>query len=343
MTETHTSIAWTDQWQLIDRRQWSLFVAEHPNGTFFQTPEYVELHQDVKGYQPFVVAAYHADNQQMIGILVAIRHHVYGGMARYVTSRVIVVGGPLVDAQYPEAAGVLLQRFVKNMQWKAIFSEFRNLFDMSSCHAALMAHHAIFEDHLDILIDLRKDEDALWKEIRSKRRNAIRHAQKEAVEVRELSTEAEREHSWRIIRDLYRREKLPLAPKALFERAFALLVPQGYLKVYGAFYQDRLIGTRYLLAYKNMLYDWYAGSDEVFYSLRSNDLMPWTVLVKGKEEGFTLFDFGGAGKPSVPYGVRDYKKSFGGTLVNFGRYELYHNKPLFNVMKLAFRFWQWIQ
>jgi lipid II:glycine glycyltransferase (peptidoglycan interpeptide bridge formation enzyme) len=43
------------------------------------------------------------------------------------------------------------------------------------------------------------------------------------------------------------------------------------------------------------------------------------VFLWGHERGFTRFDFGGAGKPNVPYGVRDYKLKFGGELVNTGR------------------------
>ncbi|MGC9152085.1 MAG: lipid II:glycine glycyltransferase FemX [Microbacter sp.] len=343
MTEVQSTMILTDQLEAIDRHQWSLFVAAHPNGTFFQTPEYVELHQGVKGFTTHVFVAYTSDQKKMIGVLVAVRQYVYGGIARYLTSRVIVAGGPLVDVHYPEAALLLLREMKKTMRFRAVYSEFRNLFDMTSMHSAFMAQKAIFEDHLDILIDLQKAEEVLWNEVRPKRRNAIRHAQKQSVEVRELSTDVEREASWRIIQRLYRREKLPLAPKAMFDRAFAFLVPKGMLKIYGAFHQGQLIGTRYILAYKTILYDWYAGSDASFYALRPNDVMPWIVFVKGKAEGFTQFDFGGAGKPSIPYGVRDYKKSFGGTMVNYGRYALYHNKPLFVLMQWAFRLWQRFQ
>ena len=44
-----------------------------------------------------------------------------------------------------------------------------------------------------------------------------------------------------------------------------------------------------------------------------------------KNAGKTIFDFGGAGKPVVHYGVRDYKMKFGGKLVNYGRLTLVHN------------------
>ncbi len=46
----------------------------------------------------------------------------------------------------------------------------------------------------------------------------------------------------------------------------------------------------------------------------------------GSENKFNIFDFGGAGKPGEEYGVRNFKKRFGGKSVNFGRYELIHCK-----------------
>ena len=55
-------------------------------------------------------------------------------------------------------------------------------------------------------------------------------------------------------------------------------------------------------------------------------LLPWKIMEWGHENGYKLFDFGGAGKPNIPYGVRDYKLKFGGDLVNFGRFEKVHKK-----------------
>ena len=40
------------------------------------------------------------------------------------------------------------------------------------------------------------------------------------------------------------------------------------------------------------------------------------------------FNFMGAGKPDVPYGVRNFKSKFGGELVETPRYVIAH-KPLF--------------
>ena len=52
---------------------------------------------------------------------------------------------------------------------------------------------------------------------------------------------------------------------------------------------------------------------------------------------YTIFDFGGAGKPNEEYGVRDFKKKYGGKLVNFGRYEKVHSPKKLKVSKQVFK------
>ena len=55
------------------------------------------------------------------------------------------------------------------------------------------------------------------------------------------------------------------------------------------------------------------------------------------QEAFEVFDFGGAGQPNVPYGVRDHKMKFGGDLVNLGRFEIVHNRFLYELANFGFK------
>jgi lipid II:glycine glycyltransferase (peptidoglycan interpeptide bridge formation enzyme) len=77
--------------------------------------------------------------------------------------------------------------------------------------------------------------------------------------------------------------------------------------------------------------------------MHPNDLIPWDVFLWGKENGFTRFDFGGAGKPDVPYGVREYKKKFGGKMVSYGRYEKINKPNLMKIAKTGFQIMQWLK
>ena len=63
----------------------------------------------------------------------------------------------------------------------------------------------------------------------------------------------------------------------------------------------------------------------------------------GSNNGYKIFDFGGAGKPNLAYGVRDHKLKFGGELVEFGRFEKVHNKFLMKVGELGLKLYKFIK
>ncbi len=121
---------------------------------------------------------------------------------------------------------------------------------------------------------------------------------------------------------------------------FEQLGGKGMVKIFCALKEGQIIGIRIGLVYKNMIYDWYAGSRRDFYKYNPNDFLPYNILVWGNNNGFELFDFGGAGKPNVPYGVRDHKMKFGGELVEFGRFEKVHNKLLLEIGKIGLKFYK---
>ena len=143
--------------------------------------------------------------------------------------------------------------------------------------------------------------------------------------------------SYNILKEVYKRAKIPLADIDLFNNALNVLGEKKMIRFLGAYYNEKIIGVMILFAYKGVIYDWYAGSYSEYYKKYPNDLLPWKVFLQFKGDGFTMFDFGGAGKPNVPYGVRDYKKKFGGEFVNLGRYEIIHKKFLFSIIKQAFK------
>ena len=59
-------------------------------------------------------------------------------------------------------------------------------------------------------------------------------------------------------------------------------------------------------------YDFYASLPAV--------MRPFVIAVERVNEFLARFDVMGAGKPNVPYGVRDFKAEFGGQLVEHGRF-----------------------
>jgi lipid II:glycine glycyltransferase (peptidoglycan interpeptide bridge formation enzyme) len=78
------------------------------------------------------------------------------------------------------------------------------------------------------------------------------------------------------------------------------------------------------LNYKDVSYGWYLGTDRELRSYNPNEMIIWDSLKWSAENGYKVFDFGGAGKANEESGVRDFKLKFRGDLVEYGRNTCVH-------------------
>jgi len=326
----------------IDRQNWSKFVYNHPNGNIFQTPEMYEVYKRTKNYEPVFLAVVN-DSSEVLGILISVIQREYSGFLGGLTTRSIIWGGPLVINDNAQVLGLLLREYDNVVGERALYSQFRNLWDVRKSSVIFNDFGYCLEDRLNIIIDLSKSEELLWKEVHPKRRNEIRKATKEGILVYELNTQKEIAELHEILSEVYKTAELPIADRSLFVGAFEILSSKDMIKYFGAFDREELIGVICILAYREVLYDWYAGSLRKYYCKCPNDLLPWEVFRWGKKNGYKVFDFGGAGKPGEKYGVRDYKKKFGGDIVHYARFEKIHQPIKSQIAKAGFRLWQKIR
>jgi lipid II:glycine glycyltransferase (peptidoglycan interpeptide bridge formation enzyme) len=172
-----------------------------------------------------------------------------------------------------------------------------------------------YEGHLNFLIHLGGDPDALWRKIQSRKRRYIRRNQG-FIRIRRVRSRLELNLLYSVLKKTYSRIKLPLLDVTVFEDL--LEGEQGLFLI--AEHNTEIVAARVALLFEKSIYDWYAGSWGRAHRLHANESIIWWLLKFGTEHGMQWFDFGGAGNPSEPYGPRDFKSQFGGELVNFGRY-----------------------
>ena len=253
------------------------------------------------------------------------------------------MGGPVTQNNSPEILNLLIKRYLMEIKGKAIYTQIRNFWDWEGLSKIFLNNGFVYQEHLNIIVDLEKSEDSLWKEVHSKRRNEIRRSIKEGVSFHiEKNIEALND-CYSILVEVYNRAKLPLPSLAHFKSIYNLTSENFVLIIATARYKGKIIGCLFALAYNNILYDYYAGAYSSFYNKYPNDLIPWEIFMWGKKNGYTNFDWGGAGKPNIPYGVRDYKKKFGGEMVNYGRFQMVHKPRLYSIIKFIFFLWQKIK
>jgi serine/alanine adding enzyme len=244
-----------------------------------------------------------------------------GGPLRRLTTRVVAFAGPLVaDVPGSSAAlATLLRVYQRGTRRSTLFTEFRNHVDSAVAVPTLAACGFRHEHHLNYLIDLTPALDRLWSNVAASARRNVRNARRLGVTVREAGAAGEIAAGYELLCSVYKRIQVPLPDKALFASAHRLLGPSGRFKALLAYLGGRPIGVLTLLTYKKVVYYWYTGTLREYARFRAGDLLVWHAIECARAEGHLTLDFGGAGRPDEPYGVRDFKAKYGGRLVDFGR------------------------
>ncbi len=322
----------------VERSQWSSFINQHPLGNIFQTYEMFDIYKKTEKFEPIFIAVLD-DKNEIAGSLLAVIQKEHSGFKGIFSARTIVWGGPLIKNNNTEILDYILKEFKRRVMGKSIYSQFRNLWNWNADAKGIFSKNGfIFEDHLDIIIDLNKTEEQLWSNFSRDRKKSIKKSET-FLHVEELNMEKNFDAIYSLIKKVYNRIKLPLPSSVFFYNSMTIL-NKNYLKAFGAYKESSLVGVRLVLCYKSMIYDWYAAADDNYLEYRPNDILPWSAIKWGVINKYEVFDFGGAGKPNIPYGVREYKLKFGGNLVNYGRFELIHKPGLYRFGKYSLQFYK---
>lgn len=316
----------------------SAFLANCPGFHYFQSPRYADVCRSSPKLTPGYIIA--RENSVVVGVLLYVRQvQLTGPVTSFLSARTLIWAGPVVRNDEPAIVNELLHFYVHTSP-TTLYTQVRNLSDTSTYTNPFVRHGFRYDPHLTIHVDLTRSETELWQDVSTKRRNQIRRAQKEGCVAEEQPSLPALRASYAILKAVYQRARLPLPDCSHFEALYQQADAHSGLRLFTVSWQGEIIGCMFCLAYGTWLFDYYAGAYSHHYKKYPNDLLPWWVFTWAKEKGFTHFDFGGAGKPGIPYGVRDYKKQFGGELVSYGRYERTQYPRLFAVVTKAFRLWQ---
>lgn len=309
----------------IDHQQWSYFITHHPKGSVFQTPQMFRCYEQTPRNNPYIFVAYH--NSEIIGVLLAVVINEKGMLKQLFSTRSIIISGPVVKDDNAKVLSLLLKAYDNALGNQIIYTQIRNQFEqLDNCDVFRILGYT-FEPHLNYLITLDNEEN-IWNRIGKGRIKQIKKAQKNGLivqvyECQEITDDLLR-NGYEVIREVYQRANLPLVDYVQIAAAKA----EGLLVMFVVRTKEgEMVGCRFALSFGTSLYGWYAGSHSRFYPLFPNDVLIWETLRWACDNGYKVFDYGGAGSPNKPYGVRDFKAQMGGKCVNFGRYEKVH-QPL---------------
>jgi CelD/BcsL family acetyltransferase involved in cellulose biosynthesis len=316
---------------------WREFVEETPGGNIFHTPEMFHTFQRARGYSPSLWAMVHEGKPAALFLPVNISHT--NGILRRWTTRTILYGGVLCASgqEGAKALEILLREYRSSVRGDTVYTELRPLRPPGHLQSVLLANRFAYDEYLNIVIDLDRPVDEIMEQIGRRTRKKIRRALRDDyIRVLELKDRKELGPWYEMLQETYRRARVPLADRSLFEAAFDELQNKGMAKFFCVRVKDELAACSLELAFKDTIYGWYGGSNRDFSNYCPNEVLIWRVLEWAALNGYREYDFGGAGKPGEDYGVRDFKSKFGGKSIAVGRNRCIHAPLTFELGKLAY-------
>jgi serine/alanine adding enzyme len=323
----------------LDEGRWRHFVESHPLSNVFHTPEMFQVFAQTEGYRPTLWATIDGDGEAL-ALLLPVQVTLKGGLLRYLTNRAVVYGSVLYDPSPAgeEALAILLYAYIQEVGREVLFTELRNLSDLSAVQPLLNDYGFVYEDHLNYLIDLNRPLEQVMQSVGSRTRKHIRRGlARQEVIVEEISERGQIAACYDLLRKSYATARVPLADRSLFEAAFDVLYQRGMVKFWLARVGEAYVATSVEMLYKDTIYGWYSGIERTYASYTPGELLMWHILKWGVENGYRVYDFGGAGKPGEDYGVRDFKAKFGGELACYGRNTYVHAPTRLAISKVGYQ------
>jgi hypothetical protein len=330
-----TTVTASDDKSLADISE---FASRHSCPSPFQSGELFRVYSKTNGCKPAAMIARNTEGE-MLASLVATTFMDAGVLAGTFLSHVSVRGGPLFVPRKEGVAGgaILLKELLMKSRAESLYTRMYPLFDQPDQLSLLNESGFSRQDWLNYLIDLTAGEKVLREKLTKHRRKGINRAENLGLEVVDASSVGDIDTLYSLLLESHAQAKIPLQDKSLFEAIHGLLVPKGMAKMIIAYSGEKPVAARVALTFSGIIYDWYAGSAPEAEETNANEFLAWRLMTWGCAYGYRLFDFGGAGLPEEEYGPREFKRRFGGQLVNLGRYTLVHKPKMLKMIQNLYK------
>jgi len=324
------------KWTLItpDDSRWDEYVATHPHGTVFHTSSMIRAFENTPTFSLFAYAALNGAGE-IAAMLVSVHVKTFRRLTS-LSSRAIQFAEPLCSSHEEGQAALsyLIREHDAFMGPRSLLCEIRSIQSPCCEQYPLIAAGYNFCDYINFIVDLNQSKEQLWRNVKKNMRQKINCTSKNGIVVRDDNSLDGISRLYKLLAYSYGRSKIPLAPQSLFENTLAL-APPGRVRVRTAFENEKPVASIMSLLYRGRVFSWYGGT------LRLNGRSPfasivWDDIEWGAENGYSIYDFGGAGWPNEDYGPRRFKASFGGEEMHFGRYRLTYSPYRLKMAELVF-------
>lgn len=329
--------------------EWNRFVRSHPRGSVLQSWFAWKLFSQTKNFRPVFIACLD-EKGSFAGLLLGVIIRETSYVKSLFSSRLVVYGGPLVDETNPQPRQIfkkLLDTLIARTSHRAIFTQFRASYDLSPYADLFQQFDFEWVPRINLLIDTT-NKDSVNHGLSYTRRRQIKKSLYGGAKIIQPVTLGQVRQFYEILHDLYRHKvRKPLPDWSFFESFFYLIQNQPHGKYFLVEFNQKIIGgimSPYMAG--KSVFEWYVCGLDAEY--RDKGIFPsvlatWAAIEHASASKCPIFDFMGVGKPDEPYGVRDFKMRFGGTVVNYGRYIRINNHLKYAIAELGYNFLTWLK
>lgn len=318
----------------IPLSNWKDFLSNNEYSTPFQSPEFYHAHKNLIGRSAIALALAESDSLISLVVISLQKEH---GLKGYFSRRGIIYGGPLISEKSEVNLDLLLEQIDINIKRRSIYLEVRNFSDYGNLKQIFQKHGWEYIPHFNVGIDLSmQDRNSLLLLYNYNRRRQIGQSIENGASTVICEKDQQVQEVYQILESNYKdRVKLPL-PDLDF---FLSFYHTESLKVFAVLHRDKIIGGAFCPVLENRsLFTFYTcGLRNYHKKIFPTHLAILAAMEYCVDNKIPHFDFMGAGKPGVDYGVRKYKLEFGGDLVEFGRFLKINNHLLYKIGELGIK------
>jgi len=322
----------------IDRKVWADFVNNHPDGSIFQMPWMYELHQLTSLQHPIAIFAF--DGPLLVGLMLGINFRNVAFPFSWLTRRQVVIGGPLVANNNRDVLVAMLECLVKEFGHKAIFTEIRNLKLGLSLKPVFEDAGFYYESLLSVIIEMNRKSGVLWDSLSPERRENINKMSQVSGLIRDLHGTRDMTNAWRVLRCAIGKKGLPVPHRSLFRFLDELEMIKPYASIKGFEVEEELRAVVVVMKFQKRAFFWMEGHCLKPDSEWMYDGFVWQIIQELETGGIQLLNLGNAGRPGRDFRSRQYKKSYGGTIRETGRYIYVHKWGLWNFRRFFYRWYK---
>jgi serine/alanine adding enzyme len=315
----------------INRAKW-VEAVKSDFASPFQTPDYYDTINQTEGYKAQAFAYAENEELRILAVLVLYKER---GIKAIFSKRAILYGGPLLADISQEELSTFLSELKKKLSSKVIYIETRNFFDYSKYDETFKKLKWDYLPYVNLQLDLKDHtKETILKKFKYNRRREIKQSISNNASYNQTDDLSEAKQVYNILEELYsERVKLPLPPFSFFKKQ----IENGIIKVFIVKHEGKVIGGSYcpVLENRGIYTFYYCGVRDYHKTIFPTHLAVLAAIEYAIDNNIPMFDFMGAGLKEEKYGVRSYKKAFGGELVEHGRYIKILKPGLYKIGKLG--------